>query len=480
VNRRAGGAVARIPALALVGLLAAGLVVAEGGASRTRPRIPTLASAVDGPIVPAADAVSVVWFCSEGSALDTGRALETILIANLELEPIEVTITVMRGADHSFAVEQRQIAPLAQERVAVADLAEVEEPGVVVEVLGGRAVVEHELRSASDIAIGPCARASSGDWYFAAGTTVRGAEEWLTLFNPFGEDAIVDVEFLTAAGRSAPGATEALAVPRRSRISVPVHEHVLREEAVAIGVHTRIGRVVAERTLRFDGTDGRAGVAVSLGVTDAARRWRIPVTDGQVGSAQGLSIANFTHASAQVEISIELPGETEVEPQTIDVAGQSVERIDFAQRVPAGTTYAIDVRVTRGAPVVVETFGSWVAPAPFIGVATMHGSVTTARRWAMATGRLDDTTEAVISAVNVSGRPVTVQLYVYTAGDPNSPVSTPARALEPGQRGEFRFTEIQWRADQVIVVQADGPIVVGRLVLGAGASMSAAIPDPEA
>ena len=480
MSRRPSPIVTRVPALALVGLLVAALVVAERDASRIRPEIPTLASAVDGPTVPSEDAVSVVWFCSEGTSVSTGRLLETVLIANLEREPIDVTVTVMRGSGHSFAIEQRQIAALAQERISVADIAEVEEPGVVVEVLGGRAIVEHELHAADDVAVGPCARAAAREWYFAGGTTVRGAEEWLTLFNPFGEDAIVDVTFLTASGRNAPGATDSLAVPRRTRISLPLHEQLLREEELAIAVRARIGRVVAERTLRFDGTDVRRGTAVSLGVTGAASQWRIPLGDAQAGATQTLSIANFGHRSAEVELRIELAGDIQLEPETLDVAGQSVQRVDLAQRVPLGTAYAIDVRVVRGSDVVVETLGTWAAPATPVGVATMHGSVTTARRWAFAAGRSDDSTEAVISAINVSDRPLTVQLYAYTGGDPNSPASAPARALAPGERAEFRLSEIGFRADQVIVVEADGPIVVGRLILGLGVSMSAGVPDPGA
>ena len=85
---------------------------------------------------------------------------------------------------------------------------------MVVEVFGGQAVVEHEVRSRNDFAVGPCAREPSRHWFFADGTTERGAEEWLALFNPFGDNAIVDVSFLTEDGFQAPGETQAVVVPR--------------------------------------------------------------------------------------------------------------------------------------------------------------------------------------------------------------------------------------------------------------------------
>ena len=467
----------RLPAVVLVVLLTAGVAVAEQGSSRSRPSFRTLESAIDGPTIPRDDAVSVAWFCSEGSSAATGRAAETVLIANLATRPIDARVTVLRGADQSPTVERRQIPALAQERIPVSDLVEADDPGVVVEVLGGPAVVEHELRAGNDVAVNPCARAAARDWYFAGGTTVLGAQEWLTLVNPFGEDAIVNVTFLTTSGKESPGATESLAVPRRSRVSVPVHESVLREEQLAIAVHARLGRVVAERSLIFDGTDTRLGFATSLGVRDSARRWRFPVADGQAGAAQTLSIANFADSSATVEVRVRPDGADALDAQTVDVAGQSVERVSLIESVPVGVGYTIDVRVTRGAPIVAETLGTWAAPAVVTGVASGHGSVTEARRWAFAIGRPDETTEAVISAINVSARPLTVQLYAYTAGDPNSPASAPARAVRPGERAEFRLSEIGTRPDQVIVISADGPIVVGRLILGAGISISAGIPE---
>jgi len=470
---------ARLPGLGLVVILVVGLAVLENGSSPATPTIPSRASAVDGPTIPSTDAVSVAWFCAEGTSVEAGRADETVVIGNLAPNPIEATITVMPSAGESFVVERRTITAFAQERVLVSDLVADEQPGVVVEVLGGPAIVEHELRGNGDIAVGPCARAASKDWYFAGGTTARGAEEWLTLFNPFGQDAIVDVSFLTSSRREEPAGTQALAVPRHSRISIPVHEHVLREERLATEVHARTGRVVAERTLKFDGTDTRLGLAVSLGVHGPASRWWLPVGDAQVGTAQSISIANFSSRAAQVDLTVTLGNETALEPQKVNVSAASVERIELGDLVPVGGAYMIELQATSGARVVVEAFHIWAAPAPIAGVASTPASASEAPRWAFALGRAD-TTEAVISAINVSDRPITVQLYAYTAGDPNSPASAPARAVAPGERAEFLLSEIGTRPDQVIVIEADGPIVVGRLILGGGASISAGVPDIEA
>ncbi len=73
------------------------------------------------------------------------------------------------------------------------DIVALPEPGVLVEVTGSPTVVTHSIIGNGEAAIGPCARDAAPEWHFAAGTTVRGASLWLALFNPFADDAIVDI-----------------------------------------------------------------------------------------------------------------------------------------------------------------------------------------------------------------------------------------------------------------------------------------------
>ncbi len=70
------------------------------------------------------------------------------------------------------------------------------------------------------------------EWHFAAGTTVQGAQLWLALFNPFADDAIVDIGFLTNTGPFAPGELQGFVVPGHSRVTVPVHDQARRDELV--------------------------------------------------------------------------------------------------------------------------------------------------------------------------------------------------------------------------------------------------------
>jgi hypothetical protein len=350
---------------------------------------------------------------------------------------------------------------------------------VVVETFGGRAVVEHEIEGQDDIAVGPCARAAARRWLFAEGSTERGAEDWLALFNPFGSDAIVDVSLLTETGVQTPDTLQALVVPRRSRVSVAVHDLARRQLQVGVEVRARTGRVVAERSARYDGSDTRKGISLSQGATGSSRRWWFAVGDPLDGAAQSVSIANFEEQTAEVEVRFHVEGERTVQPESIAVPGSSVRRVDVGGKVASGTGYAVEVTSNSGAPIVVGAFGAWATPAPVTAVASTTGIATSARQWAFALGRIDADGDGIISAVNVGDRPITVQVYAYTAGDPNSPASAPASAVPPGEQAVFSLGARGISSDQVIVISADGPIAVGREIVVPGASVASGVPFPD-
>jgi hypothetical protein len=331
------------------------------------------------------------------------------------------------------------------------------------------------LTGSGDVAIGPCARDAGPDWYFAAGTTLRDTQQSVALFNPYGDDAIVDVTFLTDSGVQAPEDFQGLVVPRQSRVTLPVQNEVVRQDHVAIHVHARSGRVVAERSQSFDGSFGRFGLEVSLGATAPADEWTLPFGDAQTGTQETVAIANFNLLPASVEVDVLVEGTAVATPQTLQVEGRSVTFVDVGSKAASGTNYTVVVKATRHQPVVAETFflrnGAGVQ-----GSGTAIGASAPARSWAFALGRTDTASDARVIAYNPGPKPVTVELRAYTAGDPNSPHSAPAIAIPAGDRGEFDLGAQDVRPDQVFVVASDGPIVAGRELVAGGVSISIGIP----
>jgi hypothetical protein len=198
-----------------------------------------------GPRVPAANAAETAWYCAEGTSNPGGRADERIYIANIDDRVAHARVTVMQGPDQAAKVKTVDVAPGSLTSVHVSDILAIAEPGVLVEVTGGRAIVTHSVGGFDDAGYGPCARDASPVWHFAAGTTVKGGQLFLALFNPFGDDAIVDIDFLTNAGPLGPDELQGFVVPAHSRVTVPIQDQARRTDLVATEVRARRGRVIA-------------------------------------------------------------------------------------------------------------------------------------------------------------------------------------------------------------------------------------------
>lgn len=475
--RRGGPTVRRLPVLIVVVAVVAGIVAVSRAGHPFTPAVHAAPVPAAGPSVPPADAITSTWFCAEGTASTGGRADETVIVANLTRRAETATITVEPGVGLAPVSRPVQIQALGQRRVDVSSVLVTPEPGVVVEIVGGAAVVEHELRRSSQSTIGPCARQAAPDWYFAGGDTGLGTEDWLALFNPFPDDAIVDVTFLTAQGIQAPGEAQAVVVPRHSRLSFAVSSIVRDQANLAFHVHARIGRVIAEQSIYYDGTNGPAGLTTALGATAPAASWRFPSGDAESGATATLAVANFAGVDTRIQVGVTLDNNAVVSPSPVTIPSMGIAEVSLSQRVAAGTGYAINVRAPAGRRVVVELLQSWAPPSTVTGRSDTFGATTVAKRWAFALGRVDNTNDAQLAAVNVSGKPISVEMLAYTAGDPNSPRSAPAQAVSPGKRAAFPLAANGVSTDQVVVLQSDGAIVAGRVTLGGSPSMSVGLPE---
>ena len=474
----------RVPiVLVVVGCLVAALVFER---SRDDHAGTSPAVVAANPTAPATGDVSSAWFCAEGTAQPDGRANETIVVANIGADDARATITVLPAADDQKAGSRVvTVAPGEQVRVPVLDILETPEqldatglirgPGVVVESLGGRALVEHVIEGQDDFALGPCTRDAGRRWYFAAGTTVRGTEQYLSLLNPFQGDAIVDIQFITEEGAQNRVDLQALVVPRRSRITVPVQNFERRRDRVASRVTVRTGRVVAEQSNAFTTeNETEHGLTLSLGAPAPARVWMLPTAAGGAGANQSVDVANFSTIATEVEVAVR--GEQDVvDPESVQVPGRSVVTVDLGNRLTSDVPATVLLRSAGRTPVVAEQAAFFDASTSTPGVAATLGTSTPARRWAFAVGRLEAESQTRLVVYNPESRPTTVRLLT-TVGERRE-VTTEER-LDGGGVAVLDLTDLGVDPEQPMVVAAGAPVVVGRLVDGpTGRSISLGIVD---
>ncbi|HVF13060.1 MAG TPA: DUF5719 family protein, partial [Acidimicrobiales bacterium] len=380
----------RIPALLVVALiLVAGGVIDRWvrTSSDAVPDDPGDEIALSGPTAAPASARSSAWYCTGATGVPDGAADGTVVVANAGGRPLRADVTVIPVTGEPVQ-RSIQVVPNGRASLRLGDVVPAAFLSAVVELDGGEAVVELSTAGPLGSSVTACASSASPTWYFAEGVTTRDAIETLLVLNPFPEDAVVDLAFTTEEGQVTPQALTGLAVRGRGMASINVGEFVQRREAVATRITARTGRLVVARQQAFDGSVGRKGVSVTLGVPAPEAEWYFADGLAADGHTERFQVYNPLQQEAQVELSIALD-DGEAEPLRITVPRESRVSVvaNEESRIPKGVGHAVTVRSTNGVDVVVERSIDSAGTADRFGIATSPGARAPARGWVFAAGQ---------------------------------------------------------------------------------------------
>lgn len=471
----------RAPAfIVIVSLLAAG-GVADRMSARPPASPPGSSSAAAMPTAAPASSLSSTWFCAGATARPEGAdglvADGRVVIANAGREELNGTITVVPSDGDTktlpLKVGARSVTAVRQREVVAAPYA-----SVLVELDGGDAVVEHEISGPLGFSTAPCASFASDHWYLAEGSTAREDSMRLAIFNPFPEDAIVDLSFATDQGRAVPSDFTGLVVKGGRMRVVKVEDHVRRRNNVAMTAVARSGRVVVDRIQMRGGA--AKGISIALAAPSPGERWFFPegfVTDG---ISERYHLYNPTDREALISLELNLE-EGAAEPFDLTVPPR--ERLTVVsndqERIPRNVGHSATVVSLNGVPVVAERSVTSVAPATRTGVADSLGARRTARQWVLASGAATDTVDEVVVLVNPGPEDATVVVSGLAGGQLLAIESLQEIPLPAGRRRALRLTDHVKRDDLALLVRSSSPIVVERgiyLVGVPGLALSSAIP----
>jgi hypothetical protein len=427
----------------------------------------------------AATARSSAWYCTGATAKKDGAANGTLVIANAGARGLTGTVTVYpsEGERRSAPV---QVGVWSRATMELSHLAPAPFASALVELDGGEAVVELAADGPLGQSVTSCASAASPQWYFADGVTTKDAAETLALFNPFPDDAVVDVAFGTEDGPVTPQALTGLAVRAEGMTVVNTGDFVQRRQQVTAAVRARAGRLVAARLQTFDGTAGRKGMSVTLGAAAPGTLWYLP--DGLVadGLSERYQIYNPGDQEAQVHVELTLE-RGEAEPMHLTVPAESRVTItaDDEPRIPKTVPHAVTVRSDKGIGVVVERSIDAVAPSRRTGHAATLGARLAARGWCLAAGESDDSTDEFLVFENPGRSPARVSVTVLADGTPLPAGGIQDLEVAAGQRRAVRLGDSVKRDATPLVVHSDQPVIVERVLnrlKGIGISQSVGIP----
>ena len=493
----------RWPALVLVLAMIAGLVALD---ARSAPEaLPVEQTSELGPAAAPAGATGSTWYCPAGFSTPDLVNDHIVVVTNPTDEPAVGTLTIypslvdVDGNPRTFPRAAQPIEVPAGEQLSISlgplvsslDEELASNFGAFVAALaefdGAGVTVEHSVVGARGTDTGPCATTASTKWWFASGTTTADVSYQLYLLNPFPDDAVVDVSFVTDAGSRSPTAFKARLVPAQSLTVLQVSPEVAVNAQVTTEVTVLTGRVIAERVQLFQNAAGPSGVSLSLGSNRLAEQWFFPAGRSISGAGESFIIYNPGNLPAEVEF--------EAKPDTVDRVGDvaplavpvgprerwivtisrhpthpvdALATIDATTMAESGEPFFVSIRSFNGQPVVAERV--LTRPLDRGGVSASLGSdVASTNQSAMLPPLLELADEATLAVLNPAGD--TIARVEVLVGGPNGEEPRATAELAPRRRGAFDLTSLIEPGDQWIrVVSSTGTIAeltasVDRIVL---------------
>lgn len=444
--------VIRWPAILLLAAALASMVALDTSDdeadSATGPVERTIAAVVGSP-----DSLASTWYCSAGSIVEGGVGDHVVILANPSdldalismtivpvLAPQPITLDLGTGDadgdggapttdDLADTVGQAPqavvldtvrhpavVQPHSVQRIRLADVEGVggEFAAVLVESDLGDLVVEHELTGPTGSSTAPCASSSSKEWFFAAGTTRKGVREYLSIYNPFPGDAVVDITLAVDGVLRSPRAYDGLVVPSGAVVPVDLSAVVTLFDSVAAKVSARTGRVVVDRLVSADGTEGPVGLSVAPGAASAAATWVLP--GGLASGPTAIAIYNPSptdDAIVDVELRPEAALSVIVEPIGVTVRPGRTELVVVADGAEMITTGRV-----------VDASGRLAGDAPFwLAVRRLSGADVVVERLVIA----DTTSASSTAAAPATSVAATTHMFTSGTGIGGFAVAHPAR-----------------------------------------------------
>jgi len=466
----------RAPAVVAVVLVLLGAWIADTRLARPQREV---SAQVQAPMGARPSARSSAWFCAGATAAPDGAANGSVVIANAADKPLTGRMTVVPNEGDPVSIPVSALA-LGRASYRLTDVLTAPFASALVELDGGSAVVELVGAGPLGETITPCASSASTSWYFAEGVTTRDALEVITLFNPFPEDAVVDLVFNTEEGEVTPQALTGLSVRGRGVAAINLGEHVQRRVQVTAQITARAGRLVAARLQTFDGTEGRKGLSLGLGAPAPGDVWYFPEGFLVDGLTERFQVFNPGGEEAQVQLELSLEqGLAEPILLTVPPASRITVTANEEARIPKSVAHAVTVRSNNGVPVVVERTIDAVAPAPRAGLAITLGARLAARSWVVAAGQIDDANDQWLVVQNPGAAMARLAVSLLDEGRTLVPLSLERLEVGPKARRGLKLNDSVRRGNAALILTSDQPVVVERdyyKVRGLGTAMAAAIP----
>lgn len=484
---RRGVRAVRLRILAALAVLLIAAAVVDRRPARPVP-VPASSTLFPPPAAPAS-ALSSSWYCGGATGQAGGSATGTVVVANATDVPLHGTaLLIPAGGTLPPVPVAIDVGPLNR---ALIDETAVNSPYVaaVVDLDGGGAAVEQVVQGPQGFSLSPCWTGGSQRWYFADGTTVRGASLLVAILNPYPENAIVDLSFVSEQGHEAPTDYQGVVIGSRQLVVVDIGAHLPLRQQLATTVSARTGRVVAYQTQVVGPPPPSAsppaepspptvpGLTLTLGAPAPATLLWWP--DGLAGDGVGETYRIYNPGTVEAHLQLSLAlDQGSAQPFDITVApGDTTAVVANAEsRIPKGVAHAAVLRSLNGVGVVAERSVTATAPSTRSGRAVIYGSGRAARRWLLAGGSAAPTVDEWVVIYNPGPAGVRVSVTGLTGGGTVTVGGLQDLSVASGRRLAVRINDHAPNLNQALEVEASANVVVERDLYGVGQPGLSAVP----
>ncbi|HET7482782.1 MAG TPA: DUF5719 family protein [Actinomycetota bacterium] len=326
-----------------------------------------------------------------------------------------------------------------------------------------------------------CPRTVSDHWYFPAGSSLLGYDERILVRNPFADEAVISVTFVTPSGLEPKAGLSDIAIPAGESHYVKVNDFLLRQPVLGAEVTATRGRVVAWRAM-FAASDERPdGVYFGLGASGPATDWYFP--EGEVGRGldEVITLLNPNKKEAVVSISLATASRSVQPPKLVEekIPAQSVKAISLPANLDPrdqslGGVGAI-VHSLNGTGVIAERT-VWYA-ASRTGVTSSMGATAPSPGWVIAPPAVSNPADDLV-IMNPGREKVTASVYLMReGGGPVKPASLQKISIKAGTRVRRGLNDWSHGTPMAVVVVADGPVVAERVATTGNGDVATLVGD---
>ena len=320
-----------------------------------------------------------------------------------------------------------------------------------------------------------CSRAAGSRWYFAAGSSALSADDRLLVHNPFPEDAVVGVRFVTPDGERSPANAADLPIASGESLELKVNDFVTAERVLSAIVTADRGRVIVWR-LMLEAPEGLPeGVVATLGARGPAPTWYFPAGHVGTGAREVISVLNPSDREALVTVSLATSkgavqprrlAEVRVPPRT-STALSLPDSVSNKQAELGGASAIVSS--SNNVEIVAERTVYYSGPS-LKGIESEVGARSPSTGWVLPALSADASIDRLL-LLNAGTDPATLSVTLYRAkGRPLQPEPLQNVQLRPGLRKELSLDDIEGAGQMVAVVTASAPIVAERQAMSSGTS----------